>query len=216
MPKLRKAERKRRGIWGILSEAVGAYTKFMADVKKNYDVPDVLAMPVTKSAGLSQRWGRPQAEREQQPHFAVGGWLSDEYFAMVECPTNLQKAMEMLKAKQALNEERMVLENKTCWGMKSVRPKVQVLADAKKTGKPMQFGKPMNICSEKHFELPIDKCSYKGRSFFRGDTIRDETGFYAVFSEQGTSASRMPAAKFLDAIARLPGNSGEDAYAAGA
>ena len=38
----------------------------------------------------------------------------------------------------------------------------------------------------------------------------------AVFSEQGTSASHMAAAKICDAIARLPGNNGEDADATGA
>ena len=36
------------------------------------------------------------------------------------------------------------------------------------------------------------------------------------FSEQGTGASHQAAAKFLDAIARLPGNDGEEADAVGA
>ena len=51
---------------------------------------------------------------------------------------------------------------------------------------------------------------------FRGDQVKDEWGFQAVFSEQGTSASHCAAAKFLDAIARLPGNDGEDSDARGA
>ena len=38
----------------------------------------------------------------------------------------------------------------------------------------------------------------------------------AVFSEQGTSASHLSAAKFLDAIARAPGCAGEDADATSA
>ena len=33
---------------------------------------------------------------------------------------------------------------------------------------------------------------------------KDETGFFVVFSEQGASASHMSAAKFLDAVARMP------------
>ena len=44
---------------------------------------------------------------------------------------------------------------------------------------------------------------------FRGDTVKDESGFYAAFTEQGASASQMAAAKFLDAIARMPGMKGE-------
>ena len=57
---------------------------------------------------------------------------------------------------------------------------------------------------------------YKGRLVLRGDTVRDETGFYAVFSEQGTSASHIEAAKMMDALARFPGCSGENADASSA
>ena len=46
--------------------------------------------------------------------------------------------------------------------------------------------------------------------------VRDETGYFAVFSEQGTSASLLAAATFLDAIARFPGNDGSDSDAIGA
>ena len=46
--------------------------------------------------------------------------------------------------------------------------------------------------------------------------MKDEAGLNAVFSEQGTAASHTSAAKVLDAIARLPGCSGEDADATGA
>ena len=48
------------------------------------------------------------------------------------------------------------------------------------------------------------------------DQVKDETGFYAVFSEQGSSASRLEAAKFLDAIAHFEGCDGEDSDAIGA
>ena len=37
---------------------------------------------------------------------------------------------------------------------------------------------------------------------FRGDTVKDVSGAYAVFSEQVSSASRMTAAKAMDVIAR--------------
>ena len=51
---------------------------------------------------------------------------------------------------------------------------------------------------------------------FRGDIVKDADGFYAVFSEQGTSSSHMAATKFMDALARCPGNDGEDSDAIGA
>ena len=54
---------------------------------------------------------------------------------------------------------------------------------------------------------------YKGRVVFRGDQVKDETGYYAVFSEQSASASHMAAVKFMDYIGRVPGNSLEDSDA---
>ena len=63
---------------------------------------------------------------------------------------------------------------------------------------------------------PYPYATYKGRIVFRGDTVRDENGVHAVFSEQGTSASNLAAAKFIDAIARFPGCDGENANASSA
>ena len=71
----------------------------------------------------------------------------------------------------------------------------------------------MLLCHLKNSELAKEYQKYKGRAVFRGDTVKDENDFYAVFSEQGTSASNMSAAKFLAFIARLPGNDGEDSDA---
>ena len=67
----------------------------------------------------------------------------------------------------------------------------------------------MDLCHLKHSELAEDFQTYKGRVVFRGDTVKDESGFYAAFTEQGASASQMAAAKFLDTIARMPGMKGE-------
>ena len=46
--------------------------------------------------------------------------------------------------------------------------------------------------------------------------MKDEHGQYAVFTEQGASASHMAASVFLDALARMPGNDGQDDDAIGA
>ena len=37
-----------------------------------------------------------------------------------------------------------------------------------------------------------------------GDNVKDDSGAYAVFTEQGSSASQMTAAKVIDVISRLP------------
>ena len=46
---------------------------------------------------------------------------------------------------------------------------------------------------------------YKGRVVLRGDIVTDDSGSYAVFAEQGSSASQMTAAKIMDIISRVPG-----------
>ena len=43
------------------------------------------------------------------------------------------------------------------------------------------------------------------RVVLRGDIVKDDSGFYAVFTEQGSSASQMTAAKAMDIISRLLG-----------
>ena len=52
---------------------------------------------------------------------------------------------------------------------------------------------------------------YKGRIVLRGDTVKDESGAYAVFTEQGSSASRVTAVKVVEVSARLPDCDGEAA-----
>ena len=54
---------------------------------------------------------------------------------------------------------------------------------------------------------------YKGRVVLRRDIVKDDSGSYAVFTEQGSSASQMTAAKVMDIISRLPGCAGQAADA---
>ena len=60
------------------------------------------------------------------------------------------------------------------------------------------------------------KKKYKGRVVLRGDIVKDNSGSYAVFAEQGSSASQMTAAKVLDIISRLPGCAGQAGHAVSA
>ena len=43
--------------------------------------------------------------------------------------------------------------------------------------------------------------------------MKDDSGIFAAFTEQGSSASQMTAAKVLDIISRLPGCAGQAADA---
>ena len=94
-----------------------------------------------------------------------------------------------------------------------VEEKSAVAARARKEGKTVHFGRVFGFCAIKHAELAADKQKYKGRVVFEGNRVRDEEGLSAVFSEQGSSASLMPAGKFLDAVSLLPECSGQQSDA---
>ena len=56
----------------------------------------------------------------------------------------------------------------------------------------------------------------KGRVVLRGDIAKDDSGCYAVFTEQGSSASQMTAAKVMFIFSRLPECAGQAADAVSA
>ena len=78
----------------------------------------------------------------------------------------------------------------------------------------------MDICHLKNAELETKHQKYKGRVVLRGDIVKDNSGSYAVFTEQGRifsfSESQMTAAKIMDIISRLPGCDGQAADAVSA
>ena len=53
----------------------------------------------------------------------------------------------------------------------------------------------MDLCHLENSELELQYQKYKGRVVLRGDIVKDDSGAYAVFIEQGSSASQMTAAK---------------------
>ena len=77
----------------------------------------------------------------------------------------------------------------------------------------ISFASLMEICHLKNAELEAKHQKYKGRVVFRGGIVKDDSGSYAVFTEQGSSASQMTAAKVMDITSRLPGCAGQAADA---
>ena len=80
----------------------------------------------------------------------------------------------------------------------------------------VHFASLMDVCLLKNAELETKHQKYKGRVVLRGDIVKDDSGSYAVFTEQGSSASQMTAAKIMDIISRLPGCDGQAADAVSA
>ena len=74
----------------------------------------------------------------------------------------------------------------------------------------------MDLCPLKNSELELQFQKYKVRVVLRGGLFKDDSGSYAVFTEQGSSASQMTAAKVMDVVSTLPGCAGQAADAVSA
>ena len=74
----------------------------------------------------------------------------------------------------------------------------------------------MDLRHLKNSELELQFQKYKGPVVLPSDLVKDDSGSYAVFTAQGTSASQMTAAKVMDVISRLPGCAGQAADAVSA
>ena len=74
----------------------------------------------------------------------------------------------------------------------------------------------MDTCHLRSAELGPKLQKYNGRVVLQRDIAKDDSGAYAVFTEQGSSASQMTAAKIMEVIARLPGCDGQAADAVSA
>ena len=68
-----------------------------------------------------------------------------------------------------------------------------MIDEARMSGATVHFASLMDICHLKNAELEVKHQKYKGRVVLRGDIVKDDSGSYAVFTEQGSSASQMTA-----------------------
>ena len=90
------------------------------------------------------------------------------------------------------------------------------IESTEKQKRKVHFATLMDICHLKNAELNSKYQKYKGRVVLRGDIVKDDSGSYAVFTEQASSASQMTAAKVMDIISILPGCAGQPADAVSA
>ena len=119
----------------------------------------------------------------------------------------------MPKTKGALDAEWNTLGKREAWLLNTAREKAKVLEEENRKGETVHFDHLMELCHIEHSEFAEEYQVAKGKVGFTGEHLRDQEGYLAVFSEQGTSASYMAVAKFLDAISRCADCDGEEADA---
>ena len=148
-----------------------------------------------------------------EDHIAGRGDNSLQHCYLVHNFVPMPQAMKMPPANAAVDREWEKLEKIPAWVITKVRNKSEVIDEARTKGIKVHFASLMDICHLKNAELEVKHQKYKGRVVIRGDIVKDDSGSYAVFSEQGSSASQMKAAKVMDIISRVPGCSGQAADA---
>ena len=125
----------------------------------------------------------------------------------------MPQAMKIPAARAAVDKEWEKLEKISAWNLTKVKIKKKVIDEARMSGATFHFASLMDICHLKNAELEAKHQKYKGRVVLRGDIVKDNSGSYAVFTEQGSSASQTTADKIMDIISRLTGCDGQAADA---
>ena len=174
-----------------------------------------LACILEANESTRMRMGNSEPSNHED-HIAGKGENSLQHYNLVHKFIPMPQAMKIPAAKAAVDKEWEKLEKISAWNLTKVKSKKQVIDEARTAGTTVHFASLMDICHLKNAELEAKHQKYKGRVVLRGDTVKDDSGSYAVFTEQGSSASQMTAAKIMDIISRLPGCDGQAADAVSA
>ena len=151
-----------------------------------------------------------------EEHIAGKGENSLQHYNLVHKFIPIPQAMKIPAAKAAVDKEWEKLEKISARNLTRVKSKKQVIDEARTSGATVHFASLMDICHLKMLNWRQSTKKYKGRVVLRGDIVKDDSGSYAVFTEQGSSASQMTAAKIMDIISRLSGCDGQAADAVSA
>ena len=151
-----------------------------------------------------------------EDHIAGKGDSSVQHYNSVHKLIPMPRAMKIPASKAAVDKEWEKLEKISAWNLTKVKSNKQVIDEAKNVGRYSSFCIINGHMSFENAELEAKHQKYKGRVVLRGDIVKDDSGSYALFSEQGSSAPQMTAAKVMDIISRLPGCDGQAADAVSA
>ncbi|MDP7560508.1 MAG: hypothetical protein QF745_08200, partial [Planctomycetota bacterium] len=167
----------------------------------------------------------PQPHREKDiDHLRSGCFTTIEemkwamgYVCLPMEPREWKKIPEAMKA---VEEEYAKLRKRGAWDEKIVKEWRTVVAESKRRRKkegrendpgPL-VGSVFPLCGVKNHEIAHVR-KYKGRVVFQGNYITDKYGTQTFFPDQGSGASFMTASRLADAIALLPGCSGQQSDA---
>ena len=126
-----------------------------------------------------------------EDHIAGRGDNSLQHYNWVHKFIPITQAMKIPAAKAAVDKGWEKLEKISAWNQTKVRSKKEVIEEARASRATVHFASLMDICHLKNAELEAKHQKYKGRVVLRGDIVKDDSGSYAVFTEQRSSTSQV-------------------------
>ena len=143
-----------------------------------------------------------------EDHIAGKGDNSMQHYTLVHKFILMLQAMKISAATAAVDKEWEKLEKISAWNLTKVRSKKEVIDDVRTKGAKVHFASMIDICLLK---MPNCRRSTKNTKveLYSVVIVKDDSGSYAVLTEQGSSASQMTSAKVMDIMSRLPGCAGQ-------
>ena len=142
----------------------------------------------------------PTIRREPKEHRDKLSAHDLPFNLMVARPVGRQEMTDNPTAKAAMKKEWDTLVTQKVWDVLVVEEKSKVIADARRDGRTVQFGRVHGICVEKNYELPEGHLSrkYKGRVVFLGNQVKNQNFEQATFMDMGNSPATIESARLCD------------------
>ena len=103
-----------------------------------------------------------------QDNIAPTGFVSENYMSLVHTQILIGKVRQIPGGAAALEKEWKKLEDKSTWLLHTVRPRAEVIEEARINGLEVHVGSFMELCHIKNSQLGKEFWVYKGRIVFMG------------------------------------------------
>ena len=147
--------------------------------------------PILEVAELTRLHMGNTLPNHHEHHIAGLRDNSFQHFNLVHKFIPMPQALKIPAAKAAVDKESEKLVKFSALNLTKVRSKKTVIDEARTSGAKVNFASSMDICHLKNAELETQHQKCKRRIVLRCDIVKDDSGSYAVFTEQGSSASQM-------------------------
>ena len=150
---------------------------------------------VVESQESTKQRAESSQSKNHEDQIAGKGFTSMSHYNLVHKFIPMPQATKIPDAKAAVDKDWKKHETIPAWDLGNVMGKKEVILEAQRDKKKVHFATLMDICHLKYAELETKLQKFKGRVVLRGDVVKDDSGAYAVFTEQGSFASQKDCCK---------------------